>query len=513
MKRCITLILGLMLLLSSIVPANAAYIDVREGDWFFGDVTEMSSLALLSGYPDGSFRPNREITAAEFVSIVARCAGLSKSGVGEVSHWAGAVMVNARAQGWYDYDEILPSAQAFDAPIARQLAVKILMRALLPDVSGSYEESKKIADFSQLSGRYYNSTFAAYAAGVLRGDADGSMKPTQGLSRAEACALIVRARAAAGGGTPVPTEETAPPVTVRGGVSENGELRVIGTQLCNEAGEPILLRGMSSHGIAWFPQFAGEASIAETAKWGANVYRAAMYTSEYGGYLTNPSVKSTVIDAVDAAIRNDMYVIIDWHILSDGDPKAHQAESIAFFTEMANRYKGNPAVIYEICNEPNGGVTWAGSVKPYAEAVIGAIRAIDPAAVVLVGTPTWSQDVDVAARDPLGFENVMYTLHFYAGTHGASLLQKLDTALSLGAPVFVSEWGTSRADGSNGVYLDASADWLDALEQRGISWVNWSLCDKDESSAALLPGAPVSGWQEQHLSASGRFVKNRLAQE
>ncbi len=512
MKRWITLLLGLLLLIPAVVPANAAYIDIHEEDWFFGDVTEMSELGLLNGYPDGSFQPGREITAAEFVSVVARCAGLHESGIGEVSHWAGAVMVSARSQGWYDYDEILPNAQSFDAPIPRQIAVKVLMRALLPEARGNYEESKHITDFSQLSGRYYDSTFAAYAVGVLRGNADGSMKPTQGLSRAEACALIVRARTIAGSGTPLPPEK-AEAVTVRGGVSENGALQVIGTQLCNEAGNPILLRGMSSHGIAWFPQFSGDASIAETAKWGANVYRIAMYTSEYGGYLTNPSIKNTVIDAVDAAIRNDMYVIIDWHILSDGDPKTHQAESIAFFTEMAKRYCGNPAVLYEICNEPNGGATWAGSVKPYAEAVIGAIRAVDPAAVVLVGTPTWSQDVDIAARDPLNFENIMYTLHFYAGTHGAPLLQKLDTALALGAPVFVSEWGTSQADGSGGVYLDASADWLNALESRGISWVNWSLCDKNESSAALLPGSPTSGWQTQHLSASGQFVKNRLSQE
>ncbi len=510
MKRWILLFTLLFIL--TVIPVCAAYVDVYEGDWFFSDVTEMSSLSLLNGYPDGSFQPNREITAAEFVSIIARCAGLQESGVGEVNHWAGAVMVSARSRGWYDYDEILPNAQAFDAPIPRQLAVKILMRALLPDVRGDYEESKKIADFSQLSGRYYDSTFAAYAAGVLRGNGDGTMKPTQGLSRAEACALIVRARAVSGGGNPLPPEDT-PTVTVRGGVSENGALQVIGTQLCNAAGDPILLRGMSSHGIAWFPQFASEASIAETAKWGANVYRVAMYTSEYGGYLTNPSIKNTVIDAVDAAIKNDMYVIIDWHILSDGDPKAHLTESVAFFTEMAQRYSGNPAVLYEICNEPNGNVTWAGSVKPYAEAVIGAIRAVDPAAVVLVGSPAWSQDVDIAARDPLSFDNIMYTLHFYAGTHGAALLQKLDTALSLGAPVFVSEWGTSKADGSGGVYPDAAADWLDALESRGISWVNWSLCDKNETSAALLPGAPQSGWQAEHLSPSGQFVKNRLSQE
>ncbi len=510
MKRCIALLLGLVLLSVAVRPASALYQDVHEGDWFYSNVVEMTGLGLLKGYSDGSFRPNQTITAAEFVTIVSRCAGLSETGIGEVAHWAGPVMVAARSRGWYDYDEILPSAEAFNAPIQRQIAVKVLMRALLPEATGTYEESKKIKDFDLLSGRYYESTFAAYAVGVLRGNGNGTMKPTRGLSRAEACALVVRARNISGGGSFLPPEE--PPVqAVSGGVSENGALQVIGTQLCNAEGEPVLLRGMSSHGIAWFPKYAGEAAIAETARRGANVYRVAMYTGEYGGYITNPGIKNTVIQAVDAAIRNDMYVIIDWHILSDGDPRAHQTESIAFFQEMARRYRGNPAVIYEICNEPNGGVTWSGAVKPYAEAVIPAIRAIDPAAVILVGTPNWSQDVDAAARDPLPYRNIMYTLHFYAGTHGAVLLGKLDAALKLGAPVFVSEWGTSQASGAGGVYLEAADAWLNELEERGISWVNWSLCDKNESSAALMPGAPAGGWSEGNLSPSGRYVMNRLA--
>jgi endoglucanase len=234
-----------------------------------------------------------------------------------------------------------------------------------------------------------------------------------------------------------------------------------------------------------------------------------MYTDE-GGYISNPSVKQDVIRAVDDTLALDMYAIIDWHILFDNDPMTNAAKAEEFFREMSLRYKGEPGVIYEICNEPNGAdVTWNGSVKPYAESIIPVIREHSPNSVILVGSPTWSQDVDVAAEDPLEFDNIMYTLHFYAGTHNEALRDKCRNALKMGAPVFASEWGVSKADGSGGVFTNESNVWLDFLEGLGISWCNWSLGDRDETSAALLPGAPES-WGEQHLSESGRYVYSRL---
>lgn len=76
-----------------------------------------------------------------------------------------------------------------------------------------------------------------------------------------------------------------------------------------------------------------------------------------------------------------------------------------------------------------------------------------------------------------------------------------------GLPVFVSEWGTSDASGSGGVYLDEAKTWIDFMNQNNISWANWSLCDKSESSAAIKPGADVSkGIADDDLSESGKFV-------
>ena len=294
------------------------------------------------------------------------------------------------------------------------------------------------------------------------------------------------------------------------GISAHGALSVKGTRLVDQFGKPVVLHGMSSHGMQWYPRFARTQGIYTTKKFGANVFRVAMYTDE-GGYLTNPSVAQDVIRAVDEALALDMYAIIDWHILYDNNPMDHIEKAMRFFDEISLRYKNEPGVLYEICNEPNGcDVTWAGSVKPYAQEIIPVIRKNAQDAVILVGNPTWSQDVDVCADDPLAYDNILYTLHFYAGTHGESLRDKCRAALLKGAAVFVSEWGTSAADGSGGVFIKESDEWLRFLNEHQLSWCNWSLGDRDETSAALKPGAPDGGWTDEHLTESGRYVFSKF---
>ena len=287
-------------------------------------------------------------------------------------------------------------------------------------------------------------------------------------------------------------------------------LHVAGTNLVGTNNQPVVLHGMSTHGLQWFGQFANAGAFADLKKRGANVIRLAMYTDE-GGYLSNAGLKEKVFSAADAALAQNLYVIIDWHILHDGNPRTHQQEAVNFFTEAARRFGSNPGVLYEICNEPNGNISWSNDVKPYALAVIPAIRASAPQSVILVGSTTWSQDVDIAAQDPLPFSNIMYTCHFYAGTHGKWLQDKIDAARSRGAAIFISEWGTSAADGNGGIFLDNAGQWLNFLAARNLSWCNWSLCDKAESSAALNPGAdPNGGWTDSNLSSSGKFVFARF---
>ena len=503
MKRRI----GILLFAALMLISSCAYgfSDVQSGDWFYDNVTSMTDMGYLAGYEDGTFRPSGIITKAEFVSITGRISGLNASG-GQTNHWAAPMVQAALNAGYFDYDEIPPTGETFDEPITRQLAVKIVMKAFLPDAKGDYNDAAKAPDFAELDGRYYDSVFAAVTNGIVFGDDQGNLNPKANITRAEACAMIMRAANKKGNLTPyeAPAATEAPkPVTERsGGVSENGRLRVEGTQLVNERGEAVVLHGMSSHGLQWFPQFATEDAIKATADYGANLFRCAMYTGE-GGYLSNHAVKDTLINAVDAAIRQDMYVIIDWHILSDGDPLTNADAAAEFFAEITARYADSPAVLYEICNEPNGGVTWSGNVKPYAERIIPVIRE-NSDGVILVGSPTWSQDLHEAAKDPLTGENIMYSCHFYAGTHTDWLRQRI---ADCGLPVFVTEWGTSAADGNGGVFLEEAQRWIDFMNERNISWANWSLCDKSESSAALKSGAYVTdGISEEELTESGAFV-------
>ena len=240
--------------------------------------------------------------------------------------------------------------------------------------------------------------------------------------------------------------------------------------------------------------------------WKSTLVRAAMGVDDTGGYLTDSYNKTLVTTVVDAAIANNMYVIIDWH---SHHAEQYQAQSIAFFKEMATKYGNSNNVIYEIYNEPLQ-VSWSSVIKPYATAVIAEIRKIDPDNLIVVGTPTWSQDVDVAANDPItGFANIAYTLHFYAGTHGQSLRDKASTALSRGIPLFVTEWGSVNADGAGAVATAETNSWVSFMKTNNISNANWAVNDKAEGASALVTGASANGgWTSAQLTASGSLVKS-----
>ena len=243
------------------------------------------------------------------------------------------------------------------------------------------------------------------------------------------------------------------------------ELKVKGTQLVNDKGKPVRLKGVSTHGLSWFPEYVNQKSFTQMKKkWGINTVRLAMYTAEYNGYCTGDAknrkaLEKKIDEGVEYATKAGLYVIIDWHILSDGDPKTYEKQSLAFFKKMAAKYKDHTNVIYEICNEPNGGTSWA-TIKSYAKKVVKAIRAKDKKAVIIIGTPTWSQDVDLVADSPIkGYKNLMYTLHFYAGTHGEYLRTKAQAALDKGLPLFVSEFGISDASGNGNLNKEEGGKW------------------------------------------------------
>ncbi len=302
-------------------------------------------------------------------------------------------------------------------------------------------------------------------------------------------------------------------------VSINGSLSVSGNKIVNKNGTPVSFAGNSFFwsNTGWGGEKYYNANVVAWLKndWNAAIVRVAMGVEDGGGYLDNPNGnytnqignKARAKAVIDAAIANNMYVIIDWH--------THHAESntpsaIAFFQEMAQTYGHLPNVMYEVYNEPLS-VSWSGVIKPYAIQVIDAIRAIDPDNIIIVGTPSWSADVDQAANDPINRSNIAYTVHFYAGSHGQANRDKCQYAIDKGLAVVVTEWGTVNADGNGGVNVNETNAWLDFIKRNNLTSCNWSINDKNEGASAVTLGASTSGgWPSNNLTWSGSVVRTFL---
>ncbi|WP_406545189.1 glycoside hydrolase family 5 protein [Pseudobutyrivibrio sp.] len=297
-----------------------------------------------------------------------------------------------------------------------------------------------------------------------------------------------------------------------------GALSVSDGKLVDSHGKEVQLTGISTHGINWFPEFAAPDTIASLRNnFGINVIRLAMYTSDYNGYCVGGSdnqkdLMDKICSAVDAATENDMYVIIDWHTLNDENPNTYKAESIQFFGEMVRKYKGNDNVIYEICNEPNGDTTWS-DIKSYAKEVIPVIRNVDSDAVILVGTPEWSSDLESVQDDPLNFKNIMYTYHFYAASHKDDARAELESALEAGLPVFISEYGLVSADGNGSVDTKEAKKWYDLIDEYKLSSCIWNLSNKDEGSALISADCQSTlDWKYEDLSEEGKYFFDKLSE-
>jgi len=291
-------------------------------------------------------------------------------------------------------------------------------------------------------------------------------------------------------------------------VEKHGLLTVSGNRILDQHGNPVVLRGMSLFWSQWIGKYYNYDCVKWLRDdWHCNVIRAAMAV-ESGGYLSNPEVeKAKIKTVIDACIAQGIYVIVDWH---DHNAQDHQDQAVEFFEEIADEYGEYPNLIYEIFNEPMQ-VSWANVVKPYSNAVVDVIRAIDEDNLIVVGTPTWSQDVDVATASPLIQTNIAYALHFYAATHKLFLRNKAKTALNRGYALFVSEFGTCESSGGGVLDVVEVETWMNFMEYHQISWCNWSIADKDETSAALKPGtSETGGWSEDQISESGLLIRNYI---
>lgn len=299
--------------------------------------------------------------------------------------------------------------------------------------------------------------------------------------------------------------------------SSAGALQVNGAQLCDSKGKPVQLRGVSTHGLAWYPQYVNQEFFTELRQdWNANVVRLALYTAESGGYCTDGD-QEQLFDLIEAGVtyatEADLYVIVDWHILNDNNPLTHQDEAADFFSRLLAQLGDQDNVLYEICNEPNGGTTWE-DIAAYAQDIIPIIRAHDPDAIIIVGTPTWSQEIDKAQVAPLEFDNIMYTLHFYAATHKDDLRQRLKTAVEDGFPVFVTEFGTCDASGNGQIDYDSANAWVQLMDALDVSYICWNLSNKNETSALFKPDCmKTSDFETTDLSEEGLWLWDVLHNE
>ena len=293
---------------------------------------------------------------------------------------------------------------------------------------------------------------------------------------------------------------------------KHGALHVDGLQVKDKYNQPFTLRGASTHGMHWGD---GETFLNKTAfqnlrdEWGVNMVRLVSYVTQ-GGYTQGSKDKldKHIQEGVSDLTDLGMYAIIDWHVHAE-NPNDKKSEAIQFFDTYSKKYKDQSNIIYEICNEPTG-TPW-NQIRPYAVDVINTIRANDPDAIIVVGTNTWSQDVDEVATNggKIDDPNVMYTIHFYSGSHGESLREKVRTALKAGTPVFCTEFGVCDASGNGGFDLEEADRWIDFFEENGISYCCWSLSKKNESASMLSPECnKVNGFTNADLGATGAWLIN-----
>ena len=291
-------------------------------------------------------------------------------------------------------------------------------------------------------------------------------------------------------------ERGVPPLQVSGGVLVDAKER------------PVALRGMSTHGLGWYPRYLNAGAMKTLKQYGANVIRLAMYTETSSGYLEEPRNLDFVYIGIENAIAENLYVIVDWHILSDGNPLTHMEEAIAFFSEISERYGQTPNILYEICNEPNGDTTWE-DIAAYAAMVIPAIRKNAPEAVVLVGTPNYSSRLRDAMASPLPFSNLLYSYHKYIDVSPEAEDSQeywLQKAVETGFPVFVTEWGINGSEGEN-MDLANARQFVKFLNENQISWCGWALSNAEEIHGTISPDSDkLSGWGWEDLTPGGRLM-------
>lgn len=288
-------------------------------------------------------------------------------------------------------------------------------------------------------------------------------------------------------------------------------LHVEGTALLNAAGDTVVLTGPSLGWHSNWGRFYNSGTIkALKEDWGANITRAAIGAHASGDCVNSYEADSAnavnlAMAAIDAAIENDMYIICDWHSHNNTLENAKK-----FFSVITEKYGDTPNILYEIWNEPLD-IQWQ-EIKDYAAEVIPVIRANAPGAVIIVGTPKWDQEVDVAAQSPIDSPNLLYSLHYYAGTHKDWNRDKATKAIEAGLPLIISECGSMDHTGDGPIDYESWQAWMDWANDHKVSVLMWDIADKDESCSMIMPTASDDGsqWTDDDLKEWAKLAKKTI---
>ncbi len=297
---------------------------------------------------------------------------------------------------------------------------------------------------------------------------------------------------------------------------------------------PYQLRGVSTHGLSWFPQYVNKGAF-QTFRdyWGVNLIRIAVYAREGDNAYVNQYAKEwteregryyvegqnqeyndkLIKEGVKYAAELGMYVIVDWHVLNY-NPNEDLEEATAFFKKYATMYKDYDNVIFEICNEPTGTAWFNGSdndLYSYCTRLTNVIRECGSDAIVICGTDSYSSKVDEVAGHLLEDKNTIYTCHFYSASHYAEPMKKLTDALKNGVPVIVSEYGVCTYSGDGRYDLENADVWLDICDKNNVSYACWAISNSYESAAYFQENLEKyeGNWTENDLTTTGKYIIKR----
>lgn len=292
-------------------------------------------------------------------------------------------------------------------------------------------------------------------------------------------------------------------------VERHGKLKVKGTVLTDEKGDTVQLKGVSMGWHCLWPRFYTQSTVERLASdWGAQVVRCAIGVDHTDISLDKrPELAYALVDSiVTGALNNGIYAIIDFHSHPNNLELAKE-----FFGNVTAKYGNIPNLIYEIWNEPTE-VEWS-ETKQYAEQLLPVIRKNAPDALVIVPTPRWDQEVDKAAADPLTTDdNVVYSIHYYAATHGDWLRSRAQAAIDSGLPLFMAECAAMEHTGDGPLDPQSWQEWMALADKNKISWAAWSVSDKEETCSMLYPTASSRGmeWRDSDLKPWAKMVKESL---